>query len=420
MMERPVISYINSMGDSLSDRKTLYNRNLGDIVPMRWLSGLNGRSPDGRFTNGYVWTDDLSADLANQFTINKIRKAKHLDFADIGDAIITHDSKVAPHIESLYSLNNDRAVKYCGKNFVRSYNEGGTTAFDYSFWPSKSISRYFTRFIVSTLSKKREELLKDDKKYKISEEDKAKTLVIEWSGANDLITVNERPSEAEVNRAIKERVNNVIELIKNGYRHFILFDVPDLSLTPRYQKKNKTERDNAHRCSAYFSTQLKLACQQLQTTYPNCTIEMFDANKQFTKMYNNPEKYHLDRDKRTIPYVDSPDFEMKPNGTSPAKGEMFWDDVHPTAEVHALLAAVFLKKYENKFNFVEPTKSIKKQNDPDNNHHPYASQRLFQPTVTSYDGEYEFREEKQPTVISYDGEYEFSEEMETPRVKKKH
>ncbi len=43
----------------------------------------------------------------------------------------------------------------------------------------------------------------------VSMEDKAKTLIIEWSGANDLITVNKRPERKAVDKAIQARVANL-------------------------------------------------------------------------------------------------------------------------------------------------------------------------------------------------------------------
>ncbi len=393
MIDRPIISFLNSMGDSLSDTGDLYNQDLFHVIPMRWLSGLNGITPHGSFTNGYVWEEDVSVGLANQFTISELRKEKHLDYADISDAVITGDYKVAPHIQKLYSLNNYKEIKYRGRHFVRTYDEGGLTAYDYSGWPSTSMTRFFSRLILSTLDKKRKELINDDKKYKITQEEKDKTLTVELSGANDLITVNKRPSKAEADRAVKARIHNVKELIKHGYKQFVLINLPDLSLTPRFQNGSKEERDNAHECSEYFNAQLKLACRELQASNPNCTIEMFDLNSEFTKIYNHPERYHFDRSKRDTPYINSPDFKMNPNGTSPAKGEIFWDEVHPTADVHALLAYIFLRRYEHKFHFVSPVPA-KEKFDFDNHRSSHFA-KLFHPkgSTRQYDGKEEVKKE---------------------------
>lgn len=353
MNPRPTISHIITIGDSLFDRGETYTKKIA-CIPMSFLSGLQGRSPEGSFTNGFVWVDHFIAELANMFTIKKLRQQMKLGLDDISDAIICRDAKVYPIASSFYDLQDKKSASYCGNLFFRTYNEGGLTAYDYSWRPSTSIKRYVSRLILPTLEDKRRELLADDKKRSISKKEKHETLVIEWSGANDLITVNKKPSKAEVDKAIKERIKNINELIKNGYANFILFNLPDISLTPRYQAKNKDERDEAHKWSQYFNDQLQLACEKLRKENPSCVIDLFDASQEFRNMYNRPELYGLEKNKINVPYVDSKDFKMNRDGTSPAKRHMFWDDVHPSADVHALLAYKFFEIYKNKFDFIEP------------------------------------------------------------------
>ena len=348
------ISHIIMMGDSLSDRGTAYHRYILGFIPMRWLTGLEGVSPEGRFTNGLVWTDHLAASLASEFTIDKFIRDEHFDASDISDAVIDHDPKIENQVHHYYDLNNDLYVKYRGRNFVRNYDEGGLTSHSYKGMPSKSISRYFKRLFLSTLEEKRNNLLAYDKQHHISNAEKSKTLIIEWSGANDLITVNEKPSKCEVDQAIKDRIKNIRELIKNGYRHFVLFNLPDLSLTPRYQAKSEDEQLIAKKYSIYFNEQLKIESEKLQSEYPDCNIDIFDAYSEFQDLYNNPEKYNLDKDKRNLSYIKSPDFKINSNRTSPSTGYMFWDDIHPTADVHAILAETFCDKYRFKYSFIAP------------------------------------------------------------------
>jgi len=395
----PVISHFIMMGDSLSDRGTLDHRYLFGIIPMAWLGGLTGKSPRGRFTNGFAWSDDISATLADEFIIHRAenkgtlgggqkkynfnaadvsddiltqRKATdanansdqktHLDTTDIADNVIS-DRHFQRSIQHSYTLDNDLYVQYRGRDFVRSYDEGGLTAHDYSWIPSTSISRFFSRLILSTLGKKREALLDHDKKLEVSVTQKKQTLIIEWSGANDLITVNARPSEEEADRAISDRISNAEKLIKQGYRNFVLFNLPDLSLTPRFQnmtgEDGNRERQNAQNISKYFNDNLLIACALLQKKYSGSSVEVFDIGAVFTDIYDDtkdqtnryPGRFELDKLK--TPYTKSKDFVIK-NGLSPASGYMFWDDVHPTANMHALLADQFYKTYQNKYMFSAP------------------------------------------------------------------
>ncbi|MBX3709220.1 MAG: SGNH/GDSL hydrolase family protein [Gammaproteobacteria bacterium] len=353
MNVRPNISHFIVIGDSLSDRGTMYKRKLFGFIPMRSLSGLKGRSPADSFTNGYPWVNHLIAFLANEFTIKKIKDEMHLDTADISDAVISQDLKTKAILNDYYHLKDDLGVDFNNVNFMRNYAEGGLTSHDYSWRFSINLKRFFARLILSTLEKKRNELLHYDQKHQLSEKQKLKTLIVEWSGANDLITVNKRPSRLEVENALFDRINNIKQLIKNGYRHFILFNLPDLSLTPRYQTKHSNERENAHQWSAYFNKQLSAVIPILRAKHPDCTIEIFDVNKEFSDIFNNPEKYYFDKNKRAMSYLDSTEFMMK-NGTSPSQGFIFWDDVHPTADVHVRLAWRFLEKYREIFDFSEP------------------------------------------------------------------
>ena len=386
----PTISNIIMMGDSLSDRGTMYKRQLFGLIPMSKLSGLQGRSPRGRFTNGYVWSDHLSSMLINAFVIQRIKKElKTLATPnDIADAIITHHEKIKKLVDQSYSLDNDQFINFLNdQDFVRNYDEGGLTAHDYSWVLSKSISRFFSRLILSTLAHKRSDLLAYDSKYHLSARHKAQTLIIEWSGANDLITVNEKPSKDEADYAIKDRIHNIAQLINHGYRHFSLLSLPDLSLTPRYQLMDKKERDNAHYISQYFNQKLKAECEKLQSQYPDCTIRVLDINTKFNEVYQNPGQYRFDKEKLTKPFSKSDDFKKMKSpvkNTRPSACYMFWDDVHPTMDMQILLAEEIYKLYKKQYRFVEPEQysaealchTFKKKYVNQLNHHQ-AQHQLF-------------------------------------------
>jgi phospholipase/lecithinase/hemolysin len=303
-----------------------------------------------------------------------------LDSEDIVDAIIYHSGRTksgsAPQkqadefisenehlvyqIRNVYSLKDDKKVSYQGENLVRNYNEGGLTSFDYSWvinnittWALSSLKLFFTCLILATLAEKRSQLLEDDKKQGLTKKHKAETLVIEWSGGNDLITANPRPSQLVVERAVAARVENLKELMKNGYQHFVWFNLPNLALTPKYYAQSSDEKANAEKWIKYFNSELEKACKELSTNYPQCTFELFDVNSIFDEIYQNPEAYGFDLAKLGKSYTKE-SLHINQDGTSPAKGYMFWDDVHPTADVHAILADRFYKKFNAKYSFSAP------------------------------------------------------------------
>ncbi|KTC66320.1 thermolabile hemolysin (plasmid) [Legionella adelaidensis] len=391
---RKKVAHVIMMGDSLSDRGTLERRKLLGVIPMVALAGLQRYTALGRFTNGLAWSDLFSAHMINRFLIEELEEKQHkkgdMDVADRADDILTHrskknreatefdeiqqkkeehfglrdddiadgiisdDLKVQPFIEGSYTFDNDLYVKYQGRDFVRNYDEGGLTADDYRNSPTLNIPLCASRWILANLKQKREALLAYDAKNEVSTHHKKQTLVMEWSGGNDFITVNSRPSKEVVERVLKARIANVEALIKNGYRHFVLINLPDLSLTPRFQAKSKEEQENASRWCQYFNERLQEECQRLQKTYVHCSTNVFDVASIFNRVYHNPTAYGFAADKLTKPYTRSPDFRINKDHTSPSQGYMFWDDIHPTMDMHAILAQEISQYCEENFDFVAP------------------------------------------------------------------
>jgi phospholipase/lecithinase/hemolysin len=364
-MTMPPIQHIIMMGDSLSDRGTLAKRKLLGLLPFEKLSGLEGKSPKGRFTNGYVWSDAFATKLANELIIESLKKRGERA-TDIADDVITHSPLVERKL-NYYDLDHDQYVEYDKSlDLVRNYDEGGLTAYNYDGKPGP-IRRVIEGKILANLDAKRKKLLEDDEYRAINQDHKNKSLIIEWSGANDLITINDgvyelkegkisKEVEVEIEHAVQARINNVRELAKNGYRNFVLFNLPDLSLTPRFQTgKGKDSKEGAQKASEHFNQVLKQESRKLKreltSKYGDVELDVFDVSSVFSDAYENPNKYGIDEDKLTTPYTKSNDFEIKKDNTSPAKGYMFYDDVHPTEDVHEVLAQKFydskiFKKYQ--------------------------------------------------------------------------
>lgn len=360
MAKKKTIQHYIIMGDSLSDRGTMNRRKLFGFIPMDGLSGLKGKSPYGRFNNQYSWDDDLGTAQTDETIIRELKR-RGRSSEDISDDVTLGEKEVEKPLHE-FDLDDDRGINYKGQDLIRNYTEGGLTAYDYSGRVTCNLKLAATEQILSTLDEKRKLLLQDDKARDTSQDHKDKSLIIEWSGANDLITVNENLSEGVADKAVKARIRNLEKLIKSGYTNFALFNLPDLSLTPRYKKKSLEEQAEAHRISTYFNNQLNVAVENLKIKLreenKDCSIDVFDVNKTFTKLYNNPKRYGFDPVKRRQPLTQSRDFHINPNGTSPGQDYMFWDDVHPTGRVQELLFNEYYKQFGDKYNFTAPHESL--------------------------------------------------------------
>lgn len=346
---KPEISYLITLGDSLSDRGTFYHRHLMGIIPLNRLSGLHKKSPLGRFADGYVWGDFVSAMMANKSQIRALKETRHWDSTDIADAVL-HNS---PHVKPKYSLSNDRAVHYGNRMIMRNYNEAGLTAHNYHWTPSLSLKLSFRRNLVSTLNIMRQRLLDDDQAYAITDEQKKRTLIIEWTGANDLLVANTHPSREAVDKAIEARMQNMRQLIASGYRHFMIFNVPNFLLTPRYRHKSEQERALVNDCCTYFNEKLTEACSMLASENPTCSIHEFDVNDILTQGYKHPEDYHLNAETVGEAYIKSSDFVNKKS----AKGYVFWDSLHFTSYIHSMVGEKVYSTIEKHFSFCESFKS---------------------------------------------------------------
>ncbi len=291
---------------------------------------------------------------------------------DIADQVIT-DPRYRQYVQEYYSLDDGRTAQYNGRNFFENYSQGGATSHDYSwsaaflsiFSPLAAIKLFFTRLIVSNLSTQVEQFLENNKKQEISKEQKEKTLVTVFSGANDLITANSGPTKEAANLAVQSNIDNIEKLIKQGYKNFVLCNLPDLSLTPRFQNNPDPEqRKNAEEISKHFNKQLQQKYKKLKEKYPGCSIDLFDINAVFSKVYKDvrdkgdASEYakYFDRTKLKEPYKDSTDYKITPEKTSPGSKHMFWDGVHPTATMHELLMSQYYKSKEGlgKYNLSAP------------------------------------------------------------------
>lgn len=390
-LEKPICDHIIFMGDSLSDRGTMNKRTLFGCIPMSVLSGLHNTSPQGRFTNGLAWSDHLAAVIANRLLLKQLADKWGMCDEDISEAIITGRRDILKYINRLYTLDDDKHVRYQNKIWLRSYCEGGLSAHNYQWVPTINPVTLFSRAILSNLAQKRNLLLQDDLRYfkeakahTCQEMSKKSTLVIEWSGANDLITVNERPSVEIAEKAIKDRIQNISILLAHGYRHFILFNMPDLSLTPRYQAKSVEERVNASLCCEHYNCTLQAAVAKFQQAQPECKIEIYNVYEQFSQVYQHPEKYQFERDKLTTPYTKSKDFIAPHDGISPSQGYMFYDDVHPTADFHAAQSYHFYDFLAERYELLRPGQTSKRAEKALGNlgqfgqHHAGLSRREFE------------------------------------------
>lgn len=343
-----------SFGDSLSDRGKMYKRLLFGIIPLAYLSGLEGKSPFGRFTNQYTWLDHWTAVLSESSFIKELEAQGHTPESII--QLLLTDERAKKDFHNSFHLDNDAHVRYYGQEAFHTYCEGGATAANWSGTFTWNLARNATRKLVNTLENERRLFLAEEEAKLVTQEEKDATLITVFIGANDLITVNDPStlSETEKNdiieKAVTAQMEHIQALIDAGYSNFSLSNLPNLGLTPRFQQNNWASI--GERLTSNYNQKLKQAFRYLQAKNNDQTklqFNFYDIHEMFNEVYENPEAYGFDKNKLTSFFKDSEEF--KQNGIQHAGGYLFWDEVHPTAKMHKILEEKIANKIAYKENY---------------------------------------------------------------------
>ncbi len=338
------ISQITIFGDSLSDEGLMDHQRILDFIKFPG-TGLEA-SGDGCFANGLSWPAFLLLLVYRQARAQLIQEGYTKErLAYIDKAFVSQ--LIDPDIET-----NDVLVNLSVGGFkLVDYAEGGATSDNYRSAEqclkgliAGGITTAGARAMVSNLGQQRRAFLRHRKSREC--EDRSGNFIIEWTGANDLITVNPEPTYKAADRAVAARMRNVKKLYQCGYRHFALLNLPDLSKTPRYQKhRTQAQRDNASEVVQYFNRQLQQKVEEFSREQADCDIQVFDTDEQFNFICEHPEKFGLDPTKKHEELSSDPDYKAEP-GVNPhaGKGYEYWNEVHPTSTIQRLIAADLLDK----------------------------------------------------------------------------
>lgn len=284
-------------GESLSEPRQFLESTLGTAD----LDGLNKRhAAQGGFTNGYLWTDHFHNHLSNRF-IKKVLASQHSTAISDDDLHSKNtDNQFSNKLSQDHIFINNHKFSIQDKTIGRSYALSGLSDNDFAEETGSSISFFFKQLFVSSLSLQREFLFEDDLKTNRTAEEKRQTLIIIGSSLNDLVSVNKKPSWEAADKVIAESVLNLEACIRNGYRNFDLFNLPDLSLTPRISRLGQMEQDKAQKICEYFNAELAIQCQLMREKYPSSNINIFDVNTHFKKILGDYELFSADYELKQV------------------------------------------------------------------------------------------------------------------------
>lgn len=198
-----------------------------------------------------------------------------------------------------------------------NYAEGGSVSAHYSWFDKVS-------WLVSSM----------DKQMAQYKDPTPRDLVIIALGANDYMTFHKK----NIEKVIDNQSENIERLLARGVKNIVVFGVPDLSLTPYAQNlKHSEQQRELHDICQIHNQRLSARMAQSQAQHPEATLAYFDVSKAFAPIYDRAKAigYNVKEGVNRRGYVHL--FGKEQELISDTR-HLFNDDVHPTQEVHAIIA----------------------------------------------------------------------------------
>lgn len=166
-------------------------------------------------------------------------------------------------------------------------------------------------------------------------------LYVVFAGANDLIG-----GQTNVNTPVNKLTSEMGRLITGGARQFLVFNLPPLGETPRFNGSTST-RSTYNTRSQQFNSALTTALDGVQSGNPAVTIKRLDVAEMFSQVLASPADFGLvNVTQSAAPGLEPGDSSYNTGQLVPNPNQyLFWDDLHPTAAVHAILAQRALDLY---------------------------------------------------------------------------
>lgn len=216
-----------------------------------------------------------------------------------------------------------------------------------------------------------EEFLEQEPRNNIPQEN---TLYTVWVGSNDYLAGREKSSaDAVTNNSIIGIQRGIETLIQHGAKNFLVFNLPNLGLTPSALEKGPDFAARLTMLAQLHNEKQASMLADLRRAHPEITLIQFDVPPYLADMVLNPNKYGITSTSTACykgdfgPVLKTTDKQLHgavtkqslkdayrslPKGLAievPCNNPdnyIFWDHVHPTAMVHRWVSLFVLDKLE--------------------------------------------------------------------------
>jgi outer membrane lipase/esterase len=165
-----------------------------------------------------------------------------------------------------------------------------------------------------------------------------------WAGSNDVLdiansTLTPAQQQASVQQAVTNETNFVAGLVAAGAKDFVVLNVPNLGATP-YEAARPSSQAVASSLAQQYDSELGASLQQIVASGA-ASIDLIDTYSLLDTAIANPTAYGLTDVTQPVwtgNLTDSHSGVLNATGAA-QNGYLFFDDLHPTATGHSLLAA---------------------------------------------------------------------------------
>jgi phospholipase/lecithinase/hemolysin len=166
-------------------------------------------------------------------------------------------------------------------------------------------------------------------------------LFVVFAGSNDIVG-----GQTDVGMPINSLAEDIGQLIDAGARKFLVPNLPPLGYTPRFNTSPSTLATYNSRAQQ-FNSALAVMIDTLEVNNPALTIFRFDLAGLFSEALADPQSFGLTNvTQAAAPGLQPGTGSYNTSQIAPNAHEyLFWDDLHPTATVHAILSQRMLSLF---------------------------------------------------------------------------
>ncbi|WP_153116636.1 SGNH/GDSL hydrolase family protein [Rhodocyclus tenuis] len=177
----------------------------------------------------------------------------------------------------------------------------------------------------------------------------AGALYVVWGGSNNLQDIIVGKTVDALGQPVPDLFSTVADIIQGisalyaeGARSFLVPNAPDLGLTPRVSGYGSAAVAGAHQLSLAYDGLLAVSLAKLQAATPDIRIIGFDVYSLLNRLVANPADYGISN--TTDRCYTGDDLSFTGGGSVCANPDsyLFWDGIHPTSAVHAILGEAML------------------------------------------------------------------------------